>query len=85
MKFESRQLCEADQEFLWDMFYVALWDAPDEPRRPRSVLDNPIIRKLAEDWGRPADYGRVALDPNWGSQMGAIWTRLDGFDQIEGF
>lgn len=83
--FTVRKLESHDQDFLWEMLYLALWDAPDEPRRPRSVLDHPRISRLVEDWGRPADAGMVALDPVSHEPVGAIWARLDGYDQIEGY
>lgn len=82
--WESRQLTSQDQDFLWDMLYVALWDAPDEPRRPRSVLDDRRIQKLAENWGRDEDFGLIAIDPVSSADIGAIWARLDGYDDIEG-
>ncbi len=84
-KWETRPLTAEDQEFLWEMLYVALWDAPDEKRRPRTVLDNSVIRRLVEDWGRPDDFGLVAVDPANGRRVGAIWSRLDRYDQLDDF
>lgn len=80
-----RVLTAADQAVLWELLYVALWDAPDEPRRPRSVLDDPRIRRLVEDWGRPEDYGLAAVDAESGEVMGAIWARLDRYDRLDDF
>ena len=84
-QWQARRLEADDQEFLWEMLYTALWDAPDEERRPRSVLENPRIKRLVEGWGRSQDFGIVALDPDSGEEIGAIWARLDGYDQVEGF
>lgn len=80
-----RNLESQDQDYLWDMLYLALWDAPDEPRRPRSVLDNPKIKRLVEEWGRESDLGFIAVHPESLEDVGAVWARLDGFDGVEGF
>lgn len=85
INWQSRKLEASDQEFLWDMLYIALWDAPDEPRRARSVLNNPKVRRLVEAWGRAEDFGLVALDPQSMTAVGAIWIRLDGYDRLDTF
>ena len=85
VSWTARPLEPGDQSFLWEMLDIALWDAPDEPRRPRSVLDNPRISRLVEHWGRPDDFGLAAVDPATDTDIGAVWTRLDGFDQLEAF
>ena len=71
-----RPLMAADQEFLWEALYEALWDPPDAPRRPREVLERPYIRIYAENWGsQPDDLGFAALDEH-GKPIGAVWSRL---------
>ena len=84
-EWKSRQLGSQDQALLWDFLYIALWDAPEEPRRPRTVLDKPVIRKLVEKWGRSEDVGLLAIDPKTKKEIGAIWARLDGYDDLEGY
>lgn len=83
--YEIRVLTAEDQAVLWELLYVALWDAPDEPRRPRSVLEDPRIRRLVEDWGRPEDYALGAVEVASGQVVGAIWSRLDRYDQLDDF
>ncbi|MEM9026332.1 MAG: GNAT family N-acetyltransferase [Verrucomicrobiota bacterium] len=85
MKWELRQLGKKDQEFLWEMLYIALWDSPDEPRRPRSVLEKPSIKKSVESWGRVDDFGLLAVDPRSSERIGVVWTRLDGYGAPDGF
>lgn len=80
-----RELEPGDQDFLWEMLYVALWDAPGMPRRPRSILKDPRIMRLVENWGRPDDFGLVTVDRNSGEHAGAIWSRLDRFDGLEDY
>ncbi|MEM7790498.1 MAG: N-acetyltransferase [Verrucomicrobiota bacterium] len=84
-EWKCRQLGSQDQALLWNLLYIALWDAPEEPRRPRSVLERPAIRKLAESWGRPEDFGLLAIDPNTQKEAGGIWARLDGYDDLDGY
>ena len=85
IKWQMREISPSDQDFLWEVLYIALWDAPDEPRRPRSVLDHPMVQKLVGEWGRPDDAGVIALDPETGEAVGALWCRLDGYDGIDGY
>ncbi|MEM9283046.1 MAG: GNAT family N-acetyltransferase [Verrucomicrobiota bacterium] len=84
-EWRSRELGPRDQTLLWDLLYIALWDAPEEPRRPRTVLDRPAIRKLVENWGRPEDFGLLAVDLKSKKEVGGIWARLDGYDDLEGY
>jgi len=69
-----RPLAPADQDFLWDVLHVALWDPPPAPLRPREVLDHPEVRIYAEGWGREGDVGIVAMVD--GVPAGAAWMRL---------
>ena len=59
------------------MLYIALWDPPDEPRRPRSVLENPLIRRYVENWGSDDgdDFGLATCAPKTGEPVGAVWAR----------
>lgn len=84
-EFHTRPLLSSDQNDLWELLYVALWDAPDEARRPRSVLDHPQIRRLIENWGRPQDFGLAAVENGNPKPVGAIWTRLDHYDLLDDF
>lgn len=72
-RYEIRELAPTDQDFLWEALYVALWDPPDAPRRPRSVLQNERMRIYAADWGRAGDRGFVAVCG--GTPSGAAWAR----------
>lgn len=73
--FRLRALQPSDQEALWDIFHVALWDPPPAPLRPREVLQHPDVRIYAEDWGaREGDVG-VAIEVE-DELAGACWMRL---------
>jgi ribosomal protein S18 acetylase RimI-like enzyme len=84
-RWTLRELTASDQDFLWEMEYLALWDPPTEPRRPRTVLELPHIRRLVENWGREADFGLVAITSKTAQPVGAIWARLDGYDSLENY
>jgi len=73
--FTFRPLESRDQQFLREALFVALWDPPDEPRGPRSVLDDPRIVALIADWGQPGDAGFVAQRQADGQPVGAVWIR----------
>jgi ribosomal protein S18 acetylase RimI-like enzyme len=70
-------LLPSDQETVWDLLHVALWDPPPAPLRTREVLDNPEVRIYAEDWGRRIGdvgvCGRLGDNP---AIVGACWLRL---------
>ena len=75
-RFEMRVLEPSDQAFLWEMLYIALWDPPAAPPRPRAILDHPRIACLAQDWGEgQSDLGFAAILPD-GTPIGAVWSRL---------
>ncbi|MEO0965908.1 MAG: GNAT family N-acetyltransferase [Planctomycetota bacterium] len=70
-----RPLVSSDQALLWEAFYLALWDAPDEPRRPRRILHKPEIACFAAGWGsQPDDAGLVAVIDD--RPAGVVWSRL---------
>ena len=70
-----RPATKDDDAFLKTMMYEAARWNPDWPREPMAeVLDEPILRRYHEDWGRPVDGGMVAeID---GEPVGAAWYRL---------
>ena len=84
-KFVFRNIEPTDQALLFDLLYIALWDAPDEERRPRSILEKPRVQRLIECWGRDEDFGLLAIDRFSGKELGGIWARLDGYDNLKGF
>ncbi len=76
MKTGLENIESQDQNTLWDALYIALWDAPDEPRRPRSCLSDPGIAVYASEWGtRELDFGLKSVT-NDGIVSGMIWSRL---------
>lgn len=70
-----RPTSKEDDEFLKTMMYEAARWNPDWPREPmEEVLDEPMLRRYHEGWGRPGDGGVIAeLE---GVPVGAAWYRL---------
>jgi GNAT superfamily N-acetyltransferase len=75
-----RPATKADDAFLKTMMYEAARWNPDWPREPMAeVLDEPVLRRYHEDWGRPGDGGMIAeID---GEPVGAAWYRLFTADE----
>jgi ribosomal protein S18 acetylase RimI-like enzyme len=48
-------------------------------------LDDPRISRLVENWGRCEDFGLVAIASEMDNLAGAIWARLDRYDQLEDY
>jgi len=70
-----RPATKDDDDFLKTMLYEAARWNPDWPREPMAeVLDDPILRRYHEDWGRPGDGGMIAVLE--GMPVGAAWYRL---------
>lgn len=71
-----REVEAADQPILWELLYEALWDPPNGPRRPKSVLSNPHIAAYVQDWGsKGTDLGFLAISHE-GPIAGGILGRL---------
>jgi ribosomal protein S18 acetylase RimI-like enzyme len=72
-KIHFREIRISDLSFMEEMLFIALWDPPEKPRRPRAVLADPRIRKYVDDWGQPGDVGFIAEIE--GVRAGAVWCR----------
>ena len=71
-----RGLTRADEPFLWEMLYHALYVAEGSQPFPRSIIADPMIRRYVEGWGRSADYGLIAIDTGDEQPVGAAWIRM---------
>jgi ribosomal protein S18 acetylase RimI-like enzyme len=69
-----RSLTAADQAFLWETLYQALYVPEGADPFPRDVVRLPEIGRYAEDWGRLDDLGFVAVIDE--TCVGATWIRL---------
>jgi ribosomal protein S18 acetylase RimI-like enzyme len=76
MAYDLRAARASDQAILWEILYEALWDPPAAPRRPRSVMERPMIAAYVNDWGaQNTDLGFLAVSRD-GVVAGGILSRL---------
>jgi len=73
--FLLREILTEDQDFLFEMLYLAIFVPPGTPTPDRSILGIPEIRRYAESWGKPGDFGYIAVDQDSGIRLGAVWLR----------
>jgi len=70
-----RAAIAADEAFLREMQYLALFVPPGADALPRSAVDDPAIARYHVGFGsQPGDVGRVAEDDG-GVPIGAAWVR----------
>jgi ribosomal protein S18 acetylase RimI-like enzyme len=74
-RYRIRPLVPADQPFLWEMLYQALYVPDGHAPFERSIIEQPRIAQYVGDWGRTDDCGFVAVGRN-DMPLGAIWLRL---------
>lgn len=80
-----RELTTADQAFVTEMQYEALFVPAGAEPYPRSVLDDPDIARYHAAFGtRSRDAGVGAVDES-GALLGAAWVRLvlDGYGSVD--
>ncbi len=79
-----RELRPADQAFVTEMQYAALFVPEGEDPPPREVLEQPAIRRYHADFGhRPGDAGAIA-EGEGGRPLGAVWARqLEGYGFVD--
>ena len=74
MKVKLREITSEDADEVMEMVYLALWDAPDEPKRPRKTLQHPMVKSYYENWGKPHDLGFLAEIE--GESIGGVTIRV---------
>lgn len=75
--FTITPLTSADESFLAEMMYQAIFVPTGAEAPSRSVVEEPALRKYFADFGaQPGDIGYKAVDPHTGAPVGAAWLRL---------
>jgi ribosomal protein S18 acetylase RimI-like enzyme len=74
--FGIRTLSPADEAFLWDALYEAIYVPPGKSPPPRTIILEPALARYVADWGVPGDLGVIAIDPATQQPAGAAWVRL---------
>lgn len=76
--FNIRLGTAADEDFLWEMLYQAIFIPEGEPRPSKDILNEPHIEQSLKGWGRDGDTALIAIDTD-NNPIGAVWVRL--FDE----
>ena len=72
-----RPLTPADEPFLWEILYQAIYVPPGSAPPERDIVKRPQIAKYVRDRGQhPDDTGFIAIDSDSQQPIGAIWVRL---------
>lgn len=71
-----RPIAPADQDFLWEMLYHAIYVPPGSPAPPREILRQPELAHYVQGWPQPGDLGFIAAEATTGKPIGAAWLRL---------
>lgn len=76
-QYTIRSLQPADEPFLWEMLYEAIYIPEGRPKPDRTILQEPSLAHYVAGWGQqPGDVGLVAVDSQSGHPVGAAWLRL---------
>src|SRR5262245_66570254 len=74
--FTFRQLDRADEPFLREMLYHALYVPEGQTPFPKESVYEPELAKYVDHWGRDSDSGYVVIDNMSLQPVGAAWIRL---------
>ncbi len=72
----TRPLSDADEPFLWEIVYHAIYLPAGVAAPPRSIVQHPKIAKYVRGWGNATDLGFAAVIEGSVQPVGAAWLRL---------
>lgn len=81
LEFRIRPLTIADEPFLWEMLYQALFVPPGCLPFSREVVQEPEISRYVDGWGTDGDLGVIAICARTQAPIGAAWVRLLAGDE----
>ena len=76
MAYAIRHLTPEDEPFLYEMVYQAIFVPEGQFPPPRDIVNQPVLRKYVEVFGRRGDLGFIAMEEETQQPLGAAWTRL---------
>ncbi len=76
MQFTIREVTEDDSPFLWEMLYYAARVAEDGATLLDTAKNVPFLVQYVAEWGKPGDFGLIAIDMESQKEIGAAWLRL---------
>lgn len=76
-QYTFRPALAADEAFLWEMLYEAIYVPEGRPKPARAIVQEPSLAHYVAGWGlQPGDAGVLALDQQSGQPVGAAWLRF---------
>lgn len=76
MNYIIRPLALADEPFLGEMLYQALYVPQGQSALPHDVICLPELSRYFQAWGRKGDCGFLASDTVIDQPIGAVWVRF---------
>jgi len=76
LNYGIRPITLADEPFLWEMLYRAIYVPEGTSPPSRDIAHHPEMRRYVQHWGQPHDIGIVAIDRKSAQPIGAAWLRL---------
>jgi len=74
--FTLRPIDTADEPFLWEMLYLAIYIPEGALPPPKEIVQTPQLARYVRGWGKPGDMGFLAIDEISQQALGAVWLRL---------
>lgn len=71
-----RSIKMADEPFLWEMLYRALFMPPEATPLQKEVIFQPELAKYVQNWGTNEDTGSIAILEESQAKVGAVWLRM---------
>jgi ribosomal protein S18 acetylase RimI-like enzyme len=74
--YTIRPITPADEPFLWEALYHAIYVAPGDAPPERDIVNQPELARYVRDWDDVNDLGFVAVSQETQQPIGAAWIRL---------
>ncbi|HKY06543.1 MAG TPA: GNAT family N-acetyltransferase, partial [Blastocatellia bacterium] len=74
--FVIRPITTANEPFLWEMIYQAIYVPDGAEPPPREIIKKPEIARYVSGWGRDGDLGFLAVEATTARPVAAAWLRL---------
>ncbi|MBD2124113.1 N-acetyltransferase [Trichocoleus sp. FACHB-262] len=76
MHYLVQPLTITDEPFLWKMLFEAAHLRNEGETNIQAAMNNPLLARYVEGWGREGDLGFVAIASGTNQKVGAVWVRL---------
>jgi GNAT superfamily N-acetyltransferase len=76
LDYTIRLAAGSDEPFLWEMLYQAIFIPAGSVPIPREILNTRALAGYVAGWGKPDDFGLMAVDVQTEQPIGAAWLRL---------